>query len=78
MRPPCMRTEGDDNNNGCRMCALYAHDEGELRNGSVLAYVLLTDVDVHGAKSTVAYMAKYMAKDSVEINASATALDNID
>ena len=54
----------------------YAHDEGELRNGSVLANVLFTDVDVHDAKSTIAYMAKYMAKDSVEINASATALDN--
>ena len=71
-----MRTEGKDNNNGCRMCASYAHDEGELRNGSVLANVLFTDVDVHDAKSTIAYMAKYMVKDSVEINASATALDN--
>ena len=58
MRPPCMRTEGDDNNNGCRVCASYAHDEGELRNGSVLANVLFTDVDVHDAKSTIAYMAK--------------------
>ena len=54
MRPPCMRTEGDDNNNGCRVCASYAHDEGELRNGSVLANVLFTDVDVHDAKSTIA------------------------
>ena len=71
-----MRTEGDDNNNGCRMCASYAHDEAELWNGSVLANVLFTDIDVHDAKSTIAYMAKYMVKDSVEINASATALDN--
>ena len=34
--------------------------------------MLFIDVDVHDAKSTIAYMAKYM----VEINASATALDN--
>ena len=34
------------------------------------------DVDVHDAKSTVAYMAKYVIKDPVEINASATALGN--
>ena len=58
MRPPCMRTKGDDNNSGCRMCASYAHDDGELRNGSVLASVLFIDVDVHDAKSTIAYMAK--------------------
>ena len=70
MRPPCMRTEGDDNNNGCRVCASYAHDEGELRNGSILANVLFTDVDVHDAKSTIAYMAKYMTKDSAEIKSS--------
>ena len=38
--------------------------------------MLFIDVDVHGAKSTIAYMAKYMVKDSVEISASATALDN--
>ena len=37
---------------------------------------LSIDVDVHDAKSTIAYMAKYMVKDSVEISASATALDN--
>ena len=76
-----MRTEGDDNNNGCRMC-LRTHTTkascgtAALWNGSVLANVLFTDVDVHDAKSTIAYMAKYMVKDSVEINASATALDN--
>ena len=41
----------------------YAHDEGELWNGSVLANVLFADVDVHDAKSTIAYMAKYMVKE---------------
>ena len=38
--------------------------------------MLFIDVDVHDAKSTVVYMAWYMARYSVEINASATALDN--
>ena len=38
--------------------------------------MLFIDVDVHDAKSAIAYMAKYMVKDSVEINASAIALDN--
>ena len=71
-----MRTESDDNNSGCRMGSSYAHGGSELRNGSVLANVLFIDVDVHDAKSTIACMAKDMVKDSVEINASATALDN--
>ena len=38
--------------------------------------MLFTDADVHDANSTIAYMAKCMVKDSVEINASATALGN--
>ena len=43
MRPPCMRTESDDNNSGCRMCISFAHGGSELRNGSVLANVLFID-----------------------------------
>ena len=74
-----MRTVSDDNNSGCRMCVPYANNGSELRNNttncSVLASVLFTDGDVHDAKSTIVYMAKYMTKDLVEINASATVLD---
>ena len=76
MQPPCMRAESGDNKNGFRMCVSHAHDGSELRNGSVLVDVLFIDVDVHDAKSTTACMAKYMTSDSVEINASATVLDN--
>ena len=36
--------------------------------------MLFIDVDVHDAKSTIAYMAKYKVKDSVEINASPSAM----
>ena len=75
-----MRTVSDDNNNGFRMCASYAHGGSELRNnstsGSAVAGVLFIDGDVHDAKSTITYMAKYMTKDTVEVNASATVLDN--
>ena len=80
MRPPCMRALSDDNNNGCRMCAPYASSGSELRNNttscSVLASMLFTDGDVHDAKSTTIYMAKYMTRDSVEVSSSATVLDN--
>ena len=75
-----MRTVSDDNNSGCRMCAPHAHDGSELRSsttgGSVLANVLFNDGDVHDAKNTTICMAKYLARDSVEVNASATALGN--
>ena len=51
------------------MCAPYAHDGSELRNNttddSVLANVLFNDGDVHDAKSTIIYMAKYLTRDSV-------------
>ena len=67
--PPCMKTVSDDSNSGCRMCAPYAHDGSELRNNttddSVLANVLFNDGDVHDAKSTTIYMAKYLTRDSV-------------
>ena len=80
MRPPCMRTASDDNNNGCRMCVPYAHDGSELRNNttdeSVLANLLFNDGDAHDAKITIIYMAKFLTKNSVEVNALATVLDN--
>ena len=56
--------------------ALRAAGEERERRKKRLANVLFIDVDVHDAKSTIAYMVKYVVKDSVEINASATALDN--
>ena len=75
-----MRAVSDDNNNGYRMCVPYAHDGSELRNnttnGSVLANVLFIDGNVHDAKSTAIYMAKYLTRDSVEVNASAIVFDN--
>jgi len=62
------------------MCVPYAHGGSELRNnttnGSVLANVLLNDGNVHDAKSTVTYMAKYLTRDSVEVSASATVPGN--